>query len=374
VILIVDKEVRFRVLIDDQATAELKRIIEEIKKFSQTTASATVGVAQGATGGGGRSGVPSDQVMGDFSPYNPGRAAAERARLRRQSFEASKGLGGGRNGTPSQHAGSPNALIPGEMARPLRAAGMYRTAWLAGQDLGGGGAGGMAMKGAAGLFILQAIGDTAKKIFEVLKESSPLLRAEFKILKVAFGEFIRPIADVVGTALRPLSRMMLKSNAFARSTMAAEGISQQNLGEYYSRFAAGMMATVSGKDILGADKESTLGSAGDINGFISSMGSLIDTFINIDFSKLKDPLTGMVDAVSMIDGQSLSGMVTGMNEIGMIMPNMVKNLNDMNNALAPLAKAAVDASNAMSTIEGVGKTITDPIGSIGNMFNGLKLW
>jgi hypothetical protein len=133
-----------------------------------------------------------------------------------------------------------DTLISTEQANLLRAMNQYRIAWL-GKLPAGEGAGGVTggmVKGAAALVILQAVSEGIQKIVQILAESSPALRAELKVLKIAIGEFLRPIGDLLSAVFRPIAMGMLQANAYARSSMAKEGIKQTDLKEYYSRFFA----------------------------------------------------------------------------------------------------------------------------------------
>jgi hypothetical protein len=243
----VDKEVRFRVLIDDQATAELKRIIEEIKKFSQSSASATVGVTQGAVG------VPGGGSGGATAPDSPN---VPKAPSTPKAPSATKGKG------------DPNAQIPGEWARPLRAAGMYRTAWLAGQDLSGKGPGGMAMAGAAGIFIFKAIGEGIGKIVEILQQASPALRAELKIIGKIINLVLQPIGDLLAATLRPIARAMMTNTATIRSVMKEQGFTPgtaEYTSKYLSQSLKGFGKALTGGVLTEGDVEFGVGKPGQMS-------------------------------------------------------------------------------------------------------------
>jgi len=177
----VDREVKFRIVLDDQATEGMQRI----KAQMDSLGGSTLKMAGSVAGGGGAS---------------------------------TPNVGGTKGGGKKKSVPPENQMVPEEWGRPLRAMGAYRTAWFAGQDMSG-----TPMKAAAGIFILQAIGDGIKKIVEILSNASPALRAELKILNVAFNEIMRPMGDVVATVLKPIARRLLQTSALARTELAKEG-------------------------------------------------------------------------------------------------------------------------------------------------------
>lgn len=84
---------------------------------------------------------------------------------------------------------------------------------------GGGGIGGAFMaKGIGGaltklalpLMALKGIGDTLMKIFNVLKESSPHLKATMEIGKKSFMIFMRPFGDALSSIFRPVMMWLLR--------------------------------------------------------------------------------------------------------------------------------------------------------------------
>lgn len=257
--------------------------------------------------------------------------------------------------TPRQpkQAEQKNTLISGEYARPLRAVGAYRTAWFAGQDMGEGKAG-TAMKGAAVIFALQAIGDGIKKVVQILAEASPALRAELKVLHIAFNEILRPIGDLLASVLRPISRAMLQGSAFARKSMRDEGVDQRNLGEYYSRMFTGFMGQLQGESILGEDYQSTKDAVpyykAALTGYAASIAPVLvmavaisDALGTIDWDGAGDILRTLFS----VDIAIVDGLVAGLEGVSAVLPSLTANLVTMDEALSPLVNTINGFNNAL---------------------------
>jgi hypothetical protein len=246
---------------------------------------------------------------------------------------------------------SQETMISTEQANFFRALGQYRIAWLGKlKTEGGDGVSGGMVKLAAGFVILQAIADGIQKIVSILAEASPLLRAEIKVLKIAIGEFLRPIGDLLGTVLRPISFAMLKSNAFARRTMAEEGIKQTDLGEYYSRFFASMTNETLGLDMSDSGML-TLADSIEVAGktYLASMLGITGFLIVVDWDKLKEDfqeLQEMWDAIKITPGD-IESLTTGLK-------NMVGPVTILSNAFTNLATPIQSLSNILNSIPGVG--------------------
>jgi hypothetical protein len=213
----VEKEIIFRLKVIDEASGQLKAFKEKIDN------------ASGSSAGTGKGNMNRSPKFGEVP--------------------------GGKGGRPA----NPEGMISQESANMLRLLGQYRLAWLSTlpkEPKEGGAMGGLMVKGAAALVILQAIGDIVKQILAVLEQASPLLQAEMKILRVAIDMAIRPLGDAVANFLRPISRAMLRGEGFAYSQMEKEGKNPAtDLGSFYKYFGAGTIGSMAGWDVLGEDRE-----------------------------------------------------------------------------------------------------------------------
>lgn len=145
-------------------------------------------------------------------------------------------------------------LISTDQANFMRALGQYRIAWLGKlKQEGGEGTTGGLVKGAAALVILQAIGDGIQKIVQILADASPILRAEMKVLRIAFGELLRPIGDVLAAVLRPLARAMMKSNVDIIRALSKAGLkpgTEDYMSAYYHLYLEEATSMLLDKDLM----------------------------------------------------------------------------------------------------------------------------
>lgn len=108
------------------------------------------------------------------------------------------------------------------------------------------GAGGMAGGAAAAAgplaaiaIVGKAVADSVQKIIQILSQASPMLASEIKLLKTSLMLFLRPIGDLLGATLRPLSRWMMQANRAAISYAMGQGNkpgTEEYLKDYYGSF------------------------------------------------------------------------------------------------------------------------------------------
>lgn len=107
-------------------------------------------------------------------------------------------------------------------------------------SLGGGGLGKAAVAGGvAGLAMagVQGILDILKKMFSLMLEASPMLRATVKLLNQGFMMILRPLGDTLSMMLRPIAqffrvigRQVMKQMRAKRAELKAQGLSGGALG------------------------------------------------------------------------------------------------------------------------------------------------
>jgi hypothetical protein len=117
---------------------------------------------------------------------------------------------------------------------------------------------------------------------------------------------------------------------------------------------------------------------GNIGGQTNFKG-LTDPIINVAnaFASINDKtitnVAGMFNSLDVVNIDSVKGMVSGMNDVGKILPGVANNMTSLNNALTPLVGAVNNVSNAMNSIGGIGKIASDPLSGINSFISGLRL-
>ena len=194
-----------------------------LDEFSYTLTQLIDKLSTGGSSGGSKlpSGVNKTDVAGDFTTVD----VAKRFKALNPG-KKSEGTDG------DSQISEMGKMLSTENGNMLRALGQYRIAWLSSMPKSS-----PAMGAAAGVVIVGAILDVGKKIVDQLAQASPVLRAEFKVLRVAFDQLLRPIGDMLGAVLRPISRMLLQSNADVLKALSAAGYkpgTKEYVDAYYS--------------------------------------------------------------------------------------------------------------------------------------------
>lgn len=229
------KDIEFNIIARDMASPVMEKVIQTSAKMQEALSEA----------GSKASESFKDVFKGKKAPPDKGSKENVKTKKKASVRKEDEGIVGGF--TP----------IPKWMATPLRAIGAYRMAWLSGKKVGGReeetgerSKSGMAMGAAAGIYILQAMKDGIMKVVDILSQASPFLRAQLKILNIGFMQILKPFGDVVGTALKPIAKMMMQFARNSRQALRAAGLTpkdEEYLGTYFDMFTHEIWHMMSGQ-------------------------------------------------------------------------------------------------------------------------------
>lgn len=276
-------------------------------------------------------------ILNIISKLDPGSAARVKSQLESQMNVGLKSVGVGKGAPTDITKGLQKSLAAGNLFGGIKGA------------LAAGGMGGLT----GGLVVgaLDGIKSAVTKIWDLFRQSSPVLQRSLKMIQLGIMNMVRPFADTLGRILYPIARFFM---LWGRAIYA-------EYREKYKEYVAGGMSPMEAS--IKASTEAFIdgivglftGVIGDID-LHSSILTIIDSFVGAFIKTISDPAV-------MVDLLLIGGMIIG--AVGLALMGAAVTFLAAMQGIAWLisAAAALGLTTSSSVFAAMGATIAGIIGS-----------